>query len=1061
MKNVIGKIVRLSAIACVCGSLSAFSAFGDGPCEVNGTSYPTLEAAVAAAPEDGVVQIMMACTLGLSKPLVIDKSVTIEAWVGGVVIAAASDFEGDCMFKVCNGAALTLDSLTFVASGANEGRTITCPTGDVVPYGGTRCFSCEGSGSLTMIGSCWINQGCSVNGAIVLAKDFTGEILFDGMQWAEVTTQGSGGLVAVEGQSDVDVTFENCIIAMEGSTVCGNGGVVAAFGESKVDLVFNSPVMYDHVVDVGGNGGLFYFGKNVSGSVEIYNACFGWDNTWRGCIDNLMQSQAYDPRQSSWRSAWTSTVYNSCKSGPTRINTVSGVGDLGFWWNNGHVSVRMDGLAYPNVECPCDNAQYNYSLFRCVSSTDRTLAADYAARNAAAGDVANLTVPANDPAVFGTDGLYREIDAAITDNGMLEQHVTLECPSRSAIALAYLYGEGDPSPVNTVVINVTDSAYDKGLYLNGFYEKSSVPNGAGGLTKTFVRYVGASRAKLVSESGEITFATDLRTGMRTIESLDEILPFTHSVNAWGEASAAASATITWSNSSFSFQPQLMGTYADGDVVTWVPNGNGTYIFKHEPGSGLTATFNVDIPFTGSGTEEDPYVVTSAKGLSVVAKLGGWVRLGANIISNATLPADLALYLDLNGLTLSGTMINNGMLTLLDGVGGCNPALDITGSGTVIDKMVKVDNLVFKQRYPWNGLVDVSYEASGLLEGKTYEVRFTLTKDDVTKTFSLTNVVNGTNKYVWNAAAPDAFGEGVSNATVNVEAVIFCTSEKEKLSDYMIVDLTKLNQTGCVTYEKMTISAACEKFNTDEYKTSKMVFYWVPAGTYQVGHPDVSNNPVRQMTTAGYWVGIFKVTTDQYSYYKKTDSSYPMASVLRVTYADIRGSNVETGVPSGGLCAFLSGCKDAAGQTVGQFDLPTESQWEIACRAGATTRYSWGDAYDKSVGSAYFENGYANVGSALPNAWGIFGTASGTLERCRDAYLDTLDSSKSYYTNADICVTQADGGSSQYSSFRDWWTPGAYGYDSDTASARHQGKYDNFEWGGGDYENQGVRLICVP
>ena len=302
---------------------------------------------------------------------------------------------------------------------------------------------------------------------------------------------------------------------------------------------------------------------------------------------------------------------------------------------------------------------------------------------------------------------------------------------------------------------------------------------SGGRTAESYKYflVKNETCVLASES-KLALPLNVAEGMRTIESLDEILPFTHSVNAWGEASAAASATITWSNSSFSFEPQLMGTYADGDVVTWVPNGNGTYIFKHQPGSGLTATFNVDISFTGSGTEEDPYVVLTAKGLSVVAGLGGWVRLGADIISDATLPAGLMLYLDLNGLTLSGTMINNGMLTLLDGVGGCNPALDITGSGTVIDNMVKVDNLVFKQRYPWNGLVDVSYEASGLLEGKTYEVRFTLTKDDMTKTFSLTNVVNGTNKYVWNAAAPDAFGEGVSNATVNVEAVIYCTSKKE-------------------------------------------------------------------------------------------------------------------------------------------------------------------------------------------------------------------------------------------------------------------------------------------
>ena len=272
---------------------------------------------------------------------------------------------------------------------------------------------------------------------------------------------------------------------------------------------------------------------------------------------------------------------------------------------------------------------------------------------------------------------------------------------------------------------------------------------------------------------EIGLGVDLRES-RTITDVDEIQPFAHSKTGWG-AGSASTATITYQKDAGA--AQTLGTYADSDpLAVWSPTKNGTYVFTHTPGN-LTATFNVNFPFTGSGTEADPYVVTSANGLRQVAELGGWVRLGADISSDATLPAELALYLDLYGLKLSGTIINNGTLTLLDGVGGGDPsALTISGSGTVIDNMVKIDGLSFKQRYPWNGLVDISYTISGMLSEKTYAVRFMVTAGETTKTFETTNLVNDVNTYVWDAAASSAFGaEVVGDASV--KAQIYCTSKK--------------------------------------------------------------------------------------------------------------------------------------------------------------------------------------------------------------------------------------------------------------------------------------------
>ena len=78
-------------------------------------------------------------------------------------------------------------------------------------------------------------------------------------------------------------------------------------------------------------------------------------------------------------------------------------------------------------------------------------------------------------------------------------------------------------------------------------------------------------------------------------------------------------------------------------------------------------------------------------------------------------------------------------------------------------------------------------------------------------------------------------------------------------------------------------------------------------------------------------------------------------------------------------------------------LPTEAQWEYACRAGTTTEYSWGDTY--SISNANFaESGYArtrNVGQYPANPWGFFDIHGNVLEWTADR-----DSSYSSETQLD-------------------------------------------------------------
>ena len=159
----------------------------------------------------------------------------------------------------------------------------------------------------------------------------------------------------------------------------------------------------------------------------------------------------------------------------------------------------------------------------------------------------------------------------------------------------------------------------------------------------------------------------------------------------------------------------------------------------------------------------------------------------------------------------------------------------------------------------------------------------------------------------------------------------------------------------------------------------MEFKLIPAGTFIMGEGDDAHEVT---LTQPFKIGVHEVTQAQYE------------QVMGVNPSHFKGANnpVETVSWEDAVefCRRLSElpAEKAAGHV---YRLPTEAEWEYACRAGTTTKYSFGDDESDLGDHAWFlenflENSGTNthpVGRKGPNAWSLYGMHGNVLEWCQD------------------------------------------------------------------------------
>ena len=165
--------------------------------------------------------------------------------------------------------------------------------------------------------------------------------------------------------------------------------------------------------------------------------------------------------------------------------------------------------------------------------------------------------------------------------------------------------------------------------------------------------------------------------------------------------------------------------------------------------------------------------------------------------------------------------------------------------------------------------------------------------------------------------------------------------------------------------------------------ASMEFVWIPPGSFKMGSPsselgrDSDEGPVHEVKISeGFWLGKYEVTQRQWATVMGSNPSRYIGAdrpVENVSWHDVQ--------------AFIDKLNPVR-ETL--YRLPTEAEWEYACRAGSSTRWSFGDDESRLEDYAWYGDnnsplGTKAVGSKWPNAWGVHDMHGNVREWVQDGY----------------------------------------------------------------------------
>ena len=270
----------------------------------------------------------------------------------------------------------------------------------------------------------------------------------------------------------------------------------------------------------------------------------------------------------------------------------------------------------------------------------------------------------------------------------------------------------------------------------------------------------------------------------------------------------------------------------------------------------------------------------------------------------------------------------------------------------------------------------------------------------------------------------------TNAATGAKAVVKAMPVLKQKPKYVVIDLS--GGTNATHYSLSYLNDVPEGGWSDEYKTSKLVLRHIPAGSFVMGgrntdYPGAVNTNLHMVTiTRDFYLGVFSITQRQWELVMgnrpssfTNETCYATRPVENVSYQDIRGKDKgvkwpqTTDVDDG---SFMDVLRRKVGMN--GFDLPTEAQWEYACRAGTTTalndglnlsdmtnavelattaRYAYNSGWSKDIYQGLAdgyqwtdfacgtEKGPDKVGNYAPNAFGLYDMHGNIYDLCLDVY----------------------------------------------------------------------------